>query len=751
MSIDIEMTGSGTLGPITPGWSVQESATPVIIGDSASTSGSVSFTAATRDDSLLAINNYITTTHPDLGHVDGIVKSVSQQGISTNITHSNVLANYDAEYDIPGLYRGSTCSALDLATQLTKQEIRLKSGLTGVFWSRQGHNAGFDSEGNLVEGSKYINPDGLKWTDTTGAARNDRLIVSDKTATSTSVGKISNSPITNNLIFYNSTIYVNNFSTDIENRRNVLAFKMINTGSSTNLVLAWTTQSGNPSTNYTGTLGKSRFEFDKTNQQLYVYIDYIGAGLYTKLEEYVSLSGLDWSKEMAVFLEFNSSDGIFYSGVGYKYDYKISICNTDNYSNVVTYTKTIGVDNFALWHDYVALGYSISTTNLEQGFRSVWMRKDDTPFVVAEYENEQVFRNSSQYAVSPKKYTRVHPVKQNLWQWLQDACSTYGTEIYVKNGVLTIGDIGENILDISNISTPLSIAPNTTLTGKNVNIIYHSNSYSTITTSDLGATVYNSYLDGNREFKVNVGEILTTTVETDYVLEYVISPNISPYGSILTTLPVYNVSDANGLLAQSGWYDAGGRVFVSLNKDNKSAIDITVVAPAAAYGGYTPPYSLSLSSGGKEYSALRICGQGYRKNKKTLTLQTGATPEKTPQDVAKTIENVFLDSAADSYDRGIHASLDASGPRVTVSGTIPTSSINGFGLTPGSMFQYKDSIYRVTDCTIGDVAVSFNAVRYVTVADFDTVWSGKTVAQHDGVWGTNDVSDQIIMPLYQPL
>ena len=50
-----------------------------------------------------------------------------------------------------------------------------------------------------------------------------------------------------------------------------------------------------------------------------------------------------------------------------------------------------------------------------------------------------------------------------------------------------------------------------------------------------------------------------------------------------------------------------------------------------------------------------------------------------------------------------------------------------------------------------NISVNFDAIRYVSVEDFDAVWSGKTVAQHDSVWGNNEVSDQIIIPLYQPL
>ena len=57
MSIEVTMSGSGSIGDIAPGWSVNEYATPVTIGETSGGTGNVSFNAASLPDSLFVINN----------------------------------------------------------------------------------------------------------------------------------------------------------------------------------------------------------------------------------------------------------------------------------------------------------------------------------------------------------------------------------------------------------------------------------------------------------------------------------------------------------------------------------------------------------------------------------------------------------------------------------------------------------------------------------------------------------------------
>ncbi len=128
MALNIVMTGSGTVGDIVPGWSVEEYATPVVSGDYSGGAGNVTLNAAARDDSFFIINNEIVSTFTDVdgvGHdITGTVRGVSQQGLNVSFNHTTVLEQFNVEKTIPSLIVGSPWSALDLLMQLNG-EVRL--------------------------------------------------------------------------------------------------------------------------------------------------------------------------------------------------------------------------------------------------------------------------------------------------------------------------------------------------------------------------------------------------------------------------------------------------------------------------------------------------------------------------------------------------------------------------------------------------------------------------------------------------
>lgn len=134
MGIEIkEMQGSGTLGDIAPGWSLQEFATPVIPSELSGGAGTLSFSAKANDDSLFVVNNLITTQHTseygDLGSVTGVVKTITQTGLNVSVTHSNgVLDQFDGERNIPLLASGSVVAAVDLLTQMLGERRLIAGG-----------------------------------------------------------------------------------------------------------------------------------------------------------------------------------------------------------------------------------------------------------------------------------------------------------------------------------------------------------------------------------------------------------------------------------------------------------------------------------------------------------------------------------------------------------------------------------------------------------------------------------------------
>lgn len=127
MALEIEMTGSGSVGPLEPGWTVNEYATPVAPGERAGGTGNVGMSAASRAESQLILNNRITSTHERLGSIPGVVRTVSKSGITTSFTHDTVLSKLDADRYMPPIIQGSGWAAIDLALQVIG-ENRLNLG-----------------------------------------------------------------------------------------------------------------------------------------------------------------------------------------------------------------------------------------------------------------------------------------------------------------------------------------------------------------------------------------------------------------------------------------------------------------------------------------------------------------------------------------------------------------------------------------------------------------------------------------------
>lgn len=74
------MTGSGIVGDITTGWSIEEDATPVNAVDSSAGTGIVTLAAKSDPTSKFIIDNQITVTHDALGSFNGVITSAQVQG-----------------------------------------------------------------------------------------------------------------------------------------------------------------------------------------------------------------------------------------------------------------------------------------------------------------------------------------------------------------------------------------------------------------------------------------------------------------------------------------------------------------------------------------------------------------------------------------------------------------------------------------------------------------------------------------------
>jgi len=720
VGIEIAMTGSGELGPLAPGWNVQEYATPVTIGETAGGTGNVSFSAAARDTSLFVINNNITTTEETLGSVQGVVKSVSQTGLNVSVNHNTPLSLFDASQNIPALGAGGMYTVIDLCSQLANRD-KLLTLTDGHFYSLRGHSAGFDSNNDPVYA---VNTDGsyTAYDNGTGAyypvyfREQYGSVWADKFAVLG--GEV-----------WATHIFGDCFSSNKGIRTSRLAMKTKLNGQDLTFGFEALPNDSNLQTWHTVGL-----TIDYSAAKMILAGKYRnGSSIIDYGQEYNLSTTVNIDQELAVFIEYTRPvDG------STTYTINVSVANTSDYNVLATLTQTFDSPVAYYTSAWQATGNIRSLYRNQGNSLGTWIQEYEAPVTY-------MFMNSIEIDGPVQAQTN-----SNMWEYIQAACAAYALELSVVEGTIVIRPVGSEIISIADTTVP-TVSPNTNLGGRNVEVVY------TNAVSVVNQELYNARDDNNRVISVKVDEKITTTVEisgTPTVL------NLPTRGTVpINGVGQYSIIDNDGTPVPEYLFAAcGGRVDVQLNPTVPNAIDITFYGPSSTavvlggtpFGGATPayvgPFKLAYSSG-NDYAALSITGSGVKTTPATLKIRTGADPEKVAQDVSKTISNQFIVTKTQAYDRGAWAIFEASGPKVTLSLTVPVSAISSFGLAAGSLIYYRDSIYRVNDATIGNLVVSINATRYVTVDDFDLVWDGKTVGSHDLMWLGFDTSDQVIAPL----
>lgn len=730
MGINVTKTGSGTLGELKPGWSVSEFATPVNPVDSAGGTGNVTYGGRDATESLMLIGDDATFTEDTLGSISGVMRSVNQSGLSVDISQDNKLARFDATMNIPPLLASSVPCALDLADQLTGT-VRLTQP-KGIFWSLKGHVIGFDSTGDIVPfrqeltSYEYYNNSTAQLTTVNVAAAVDSVW-------GNSFGTVGSEVFATNLIGDTIVPRLANLAPGVffvgarlPYVAEQISFKTLLNGQN----LSFTMQ-GQPNIGATQGSGQTlTFNINYVAKTLTINAEYWSGGILTNTTDTQSLATLNLDAELGVFFYFRPWQGISFQN---EYNPTVVVCNTSNYAVTLDAEITYQSDGRDTYFD---------PWQITGNVRALWRTDNDyyttSPAwepIVAEYEAADNFG----YVASPIVGAPSRGVNDNLWAWLQDACAVYKWEIAVEGDQIYARPIGGRAIDVDNYASGSTVTPTLTFTGRQVDVNYSD------ATAVFEGEVYSARDDDNRIISVGAAQTTTVTVAANVYLFSAISPT-----RVTTFVPgvgTYYVVDSTGLpIVVDQWEDYGGSVSVAPSVTDPSGIDITVVGPSEEIPSTTAPYNLAVSDGTNQYAALSILGSGLVYDAKVLNLLTGADPAKTPQQVATTVDNPFISTIEQAYDTGIWASVDASGPIVSLTLTIPTSSITSFGTTPGSIIAWRSSIYRVMSSTVGKMGVDLQCVRHVTVADFDAVWGLFDVNYHDSYWAGYEAKDQMVLP-----
>lgn len=190
---------------------------------------------------------------------------------------------------------------------------------------------------------------------------------------------------------------------------------------------------------------------------------------------------------------------------------------------------------------------------------------------------------------------------------------------------------------------------------------------------------------------------------------------------------IYTVAGSDGLgVPASAWLSYGGRVVVELT-DDPSVLKLTIRGPRRdAYTERIGTFSIAMTSGNL-YSTLRITGTGVRFRQESVDIYTGTTSPLATEESGALVDNPFISSRAQAFDKGLRTAQSFCGPEQTYSATV--DPVSDLVAELGKRFRHRDSVYRVTGVSQSGSEASVDAVADTKFSDFNARYNGMTFAQ----------------------
>lgn len=249
------------------------------------------------------------------------------------------------------------------------------------------------------------------------------------------------------------------------------------------------------------------------------------------------------------------------------------------------------------------------------------------------------------------------------------------------------------------------------------------------------------------------------------------------------------------------WSDSGG--FLRVETTNDPSV-IKVVVKGAGIP-HLSPFRIAESAGDRDFNSLHITGDGVAWSVGTMLLYTGADPLQTSEEMGTTVDNRFLSTPSQAWFAAQRTAAALSGSDVKIRGTVTTINRNTndkqpvyaqlrdadrvhaaegiltmaqfdaeytdqtlqdfdekwrdmyvdafqnqvYGNVNGARVKHGDAFYRIESATVTPDTINFSGSIDTSIADFDSVWGGKTMAEFDEAWADASLDNFSMMPLWE--
>jgi hypothetical protein len=342
----------------------------------------------------------------------------------------------------------------------------------------------------------------------------------------------------------------------------------------------------------------------------------------------------------------------------------------------------------------------------------------------------------------------------NVWEYLKMLCAATPLnsdnntfmEMYIQGDTLWFREGSSTSIDFSEYVINKSLSIDSYDAAKEIEVFNYNTSYGiNKVVKEQGSTDGLFLISQNASFsdpmQVNAGETVVKRFKINASLTSVQQPDVV---ASITTLP-FPETHPKGQYVVVGyddypidpvqWAEQGGKLEVRLT-ENFDEIEVRVTAPPSvemptAEGELQEvtfaPYKIGVeTSGDTDYPAIYIVGTGVFFNKTSAKFVTGASEDYVADISGTSIDNPFITSKRIQVDRGVAAAQAIMGPKMEIQGSIATGV--SFGEDLGSMISDYDGKFRLNNLAYTNSSVSFTAKKFITIADFNSAWSGGTIA-----------------------
>lgn len=345
----------------------------------------------------------------------------------------------------------------------------------------------------------------------------------------------------------------------------------------------------------------------------------------------------------------------------------------------------------------------------------------------------------------------------NMLQRIKEMCAIYRMRFWSSGNTYYFADITETTIDASKYSVALNV--NSNVIGKALSLTNYNSSL--VSTSNSSVEKFMYYVPDVITFDAGPTPI-TIEIQTDNVnifpiggyhvvditgpattLDYLMSGNAftAPNRSIMSLLD----ADDNPI-PPSAWNQATGSYYARIDSNGTGSVTFTITPPNdAGFATLFPgPYKIGMEDlEGNIVSSLFIFGGGVKTTPTQTVVSLGASSSEA---TAVEFDTPFCYDAQTNANASYYASAYYGRGDISTSFSMPATT-QDMNTVDNIRFTYNYNKYKVSNASISYPEMSVNAEPAATIADLDTIWTTKTIANLDTKITGFTVGDWSAIPL----